>query len=120
MGAGPCAGLGTTATSPRSDSTWTGSWPTWTTRGSVQGVTTRRDDLTTTLYCQQYKQFIKYETENIELLIATHVSKEARYRAFAEISQTEVFAEWGSTFSCVVCPLLTGITRQDYLPPYEK
>lgn len=60
------------------------------------------------------------ETENIELLIATHVSKEARYRAFAEISQTEVFAEWGSTFSCVVCPLLTGITRQDYLPPFEK
>ena len=63
---------------------------------------------------------LKDETENIELLIATHVSKEARYRAFAEISQTEVFAEWGSTFSCVVCPLLTGITRQDYLPPFEK
>ena len=59
-------------------------------------------------------------TERIEVMIANHVSKEARYRAFAEISQTPVFAEWGQLFSCVVCPLLRDVTRKDYLPPYDK
>jgi len=59
-------------------------------------------------------------TERIEVMIANHVSHEARIRAFSEISQTPVFAEWGGLFSCVVCPLLRDITSKDYLPPYEK
>ena len=59
-------------------------------------------------------------TDRIELMIANHVSYEARKRAFAEISQTSVFDEWGPLFSCVVCPLLREITGKDYLPPYDN